>query len=332
MTKEEFSNINEEDIHSGKYVFRDVFEVGRYLQSIGWSVFWYAPPQFVAMDFGENKMINVPMPGNPLYRGQNEYYEPCLPSLYRRPWNIAEKLERFVQVEDFKTILNQNPEVQDMLDAGLTVNYDGLAQHYGIETNIMDLTNSFGVAAFFATSRYDSLSDRYLPIMDIIHKGVIYFYPLGMYGFTDKNTEKVSPIGLDVLPRPGEQRGFGMNMEKDEDFNHTCPIRFFFWHNPKASLECFRRFNGGATLFPYDPMTEKIRTMRKYRIYRRDAVYTVINNMDEFQGMSAEEAEKLLIDKGCFIVNKTPFSYNKTELEYITDRYHKMYSGSFANG
>lgn len=252
MTKEEFSNINEEDIHSGKYVFRDVFEVGRYLQSIGWSVFWYAPPQFVAMDFGENKMINVPMPGNPLYRGQNEYYEPCLPSLYRRPWNIAEKLERLVQIEDFKTI--------------------------------------------------------------------------------DKNTEKVSPIGLDVLPRPGEQRGYGMNMEKDEDFNHTCPIRFFFWHNPKASLECFRRFNGGATLFPYDPMTEKIRTMRKYRIYSRDAVYTVINNMDEFEGMSAEKAEKLLIDKGCFIVDKTPFSYNKKELEYITDRYHKMYSGSFANG
>ena len=29
----------------------------------------------------------------------------------------------------------------------------------------MDMTNSFGVAAFFATSRYDSLSDRYLPIM-----------------------------------------------------------------------------------------------------------------------------------------------------------------------
>ena len=59
MTKEEFSNINEEDIHSGKYVFRDVFEVGRYLQFKGWRVNWYAPPQFVAMDFGENKMIKV---------------------------------------------------------------------------------------------------------------------------------------------------------------------------------------------------------------------------------------------------------------------------------
>lgn len=29
-----------------------------------------------------------------------------------------------------------------------SVNYEGLAQHYGIETAIMDLTNSFGVAAF----------------------------------------------------------------------------------------------------------------------------------------------------------------------------------------
>ncbi len=332
MTTTDFSQINEEDIHSGKYVFRDVFDVGRYLVYKGWNVNWYAAPQFETMEFAETDIKNVPMPASPLYRGQNEYYTPCFPSLYRRSWNTAEELERLVQMEDFKTILNQHPEVLDIQNAGLTVNYEGLAQHYGIETAIMDLTNSFGVAAFFATSRYDCLADRYYPIMDTIHKGVIYFYPLGMYDISFSNKPKITPIGLDVLPRPGEQRGFGMQMGKDEDFNHACPIRFFFWHNPQTSLECFKRFNGGTMLFPYDPIAEKIRIMRKYRIYSRESIHTIINGTNRFQDMTADDAKKLLTEKGCIIVDTTPFTYTPTELDYITQRYHKMYPGSFPNG
>ena len=36
-----------------------------------------------------------------------------------------------------------------MEQAGLVVNYEALAQHYGIATNMMDMTNSPLVAAFF---------------------------------------------------------------------------------------------------------------------------------------------------------------------------------------
>lgn len=250
MTTTDFSQINEEDMHSGKYVFRDVFEVGRYLEYKGWNVIWYAAPQFETMEFANTDIKNVPMPASPLFRGQNEYYAPCFPSLYRRSWNTTEELERLVQMEDFKTILNQHPEVLDIQNVGLTVNYKGLAQHYGIETDIMDLTNSFGVAAFFATSRYDSQADRYYPIMDMIHKGVIYFYPPGMFDVSFSNKPKVTPIGLEVLPRPGEQRGFGMQMEKDEDFNHACPIRFFLLAYPSSIVRMFQKVQWRYNAFP----------------------------------------------------------------------------------
>lgn len=62
MTTTDFSQINEEDIHSGKYVFRDVFDVGRYLVYKGWNVYWYAAPQFETMEFAETDIKNVPMP------------------------------------------------------------------------------------------------------------------------------------------------------------------------------------------------------------------------------------------------------------------------------
>lgn len=41
------------------------------------------------------------MPMSPLWRGENEFHEKCLPSLYRREWSFLEKLERQIQLEDF---------------------------------------------------------------------------------------------------------------------------------------------------------------------------------------------------------------------------------------
>ena len=72
--------------------------------------------------------------------------------------------------------------------------------------------------------------------------------------------------------------------------------------------------------------------MRKYRIYSRYAIHKVINEPNGIQGISTDEAEKLLTEKGCTIVDKTPFTYTQAELDYTTKRYHKKYPGSFPNG
>ena len=152
---------SDEDVNSDGYVFKDVFEVFKYLKSKGWSIGWYAAPHFEVMTLHDNHVVASPTPFQPLYRGQSSYYERCLPSLYRRKWSDLQKLERLVQIEDFKTILNDNPEIKDEIEGGLAVNYIGLAQHYGIETNVIDLTNSFGVAAFLP-----------LPIMIALNKPI----------------------------------------------------------------------------------------------------------------------------------------------------------------
>lgn len=148
MVKFDYSKISSEDINSGKYVFKDVFAVYDYIKSKGWNIGWYAAPQFEIMELDKNNIVASPLPMQPLYRGQNAFFEKCVPSLYRRNWTNLQTLERLVQIEDFKHILQDNPEIQDNIKGGLSINYNGLAQHYGIETNIIDLTNSFGVAAF----------------------------------------------------------------------------------------------------------------------------------------------------------------------------------------
>ena len=311
-------------------VLSDVFAVFKYLQEQGWTgIPYHTPPQFEAMTLYGNRMAAAPMPMSPLWRGENEYHERCLPSLYRRKWSPLQKLERLIQLEDFRLILQVNPEIKEMEEGGLEVNYNGLAQHYGIETNVLDLTNSFLVAAFFATTTYDSLMDVYRPIVQMVSQGVIYFFPSG--GFMNFGQDvPIWPIGMEALRRPGEQRGFGMEMtEQKKDLNQYMDGHLFrFWHNPAASVKIWNETKGGSILFPYDPMTEKVRNIRMYRIYSEDGLRLAFEKCED-TGMSLEDARKALIEAGSTIVDKLSFAYTDKEITYINDLFRKMYPGNF---
>lgn len=313
-------------------ILPDVFAVFKYLQERGWTgISFHTPPQFQAMTLYGNRMAAAPMPMTPLWRGENEFHSRCLPSLFRRKWTVLEKLERQIQLDDFRLILQVNPEIKEMEETGLEVNYNGLAQHYGIETNVLDLTNSFLVAAFFATTTYDPLIDYYQPIVKSDSQGVIYFFPTGGFLNFDIDQEPpIWPIGMEALRRPGEQRGFGMEMtERNKDLNHYSGAHLFkFQHSKEASLEVWRRTMGGGILFPYDPMAEKVRNMRKYRIYSEQALRLAY---EKTKGLNhpLDEARDMLVNVGCTFVDKLPFAYTDKELKYINDLFKKMYPGNF---
>lgn len=306
--------------------FSSVFAVFDYLKTKGWGGFYHTNPCFEVMQLAENQLAACPMPMSPLYRGQSAVYSPCKPSLYRSEWTKEQTLERLIQLYDFKAILQDNPQIKDMEQAGLVVNYEALAQHYGIATNMMDMTNSPLVAAFFATTRYDAVSDSYYPIIHTVSKGVIYFSPTGdMLNFSQKN--RIWPIGQEALRRPGEQRAYVMVMEKYSDFNMA---HFTFWHNPESSLRVWELTQGGQLLFPFDPMAEKVRIMKKYKIYSLDALKMAYELNKDFAN-SFENTRQIMEKSGCTFINHLPFSYTNDEILYITDRYHKMYPGSFGD-
>lgn len=85
----------------------NIFAVFDHLKSKGWTVPWGISRSFEAMQLYDDRYCFVPMPMNPLYRGQSNYYEPSKASLYRRKWSTIEEIERELQIEELKIELEK---------------------------------------------------------------------------------------------------------------------------------------------------------------------------------------------------------------------------------
>lgn len=315
------------------YLFPDINKVFEHLHKSGWSqinTLAYASPMFQVMMIKDNWGAYFPMPDYPLYRGQRYYYDVCKPSLYRRSWTEEQKIERLLQIEDFKHILAENPEVKELKQASLFVNYLGLAQHYGIETEMLDMTNSPLVAAFFATTTYDSNTRMYRPVEDCVSVGCIYFDVLGpmINGANEGENRDIWPVGMEALRRPNEQRGYTIKLNENDNFNTIInhPKCFRFIQNRDWSYKIFAATGGGSVLFPYDPMADKIWAMRKFKIYGLDSLDIVIGN--EQLTVPKVGIQKALETKGCHFLRTTPFLYTKEELNFIENEYKKKFPNS----
>jgi hypothetical protein len=102
---------------------------------------------------------------------QNRVYSRSIPSLLRKLslFQTVDEIELYklisnMRIAEFRSLLLQFEHIKDWeLNYG-TVLFDSIAQHYGIETQWLDVTNDFEVALFFATSYYDSNDNKYKPL------------------------------------------------------------------------------------------------------------------------------------------------------------------------
>lgn len=209
-----------------------------------------------------------------LFRGQGEFHNPCLPTFYRnKEWTNEDVFINRIRIEEFWLMLQQYPHVRYFIDLGLNVDYVGLAQHYGLKTDVLDLTSSLKVALFFAMCDYVKDTDSYKPKLDdsMTYIGYLYAYPFINELIPNNNEQRlrqlrVMPIGLQPFRRPGDQRGFSIHLENGKNF--VAPI-FSFEYTAKESQEIYEQFK---SVLVEDELSKRTKIIANTKSFSIDAI------------------------------------------------------------
>lgn len=229
------------------------------------------------------------------YRGENNIYDTCIPSIYRNNPSDTQILIEKLKVLDFISITKTFPQVLFAEKDGLDVRYEALAQHYGLKTDIIDVTSDICVAAFFATHEYDIGTNRYLPKTS--GYGVLRFRR-GLFLFPDENTEL---IGAQPFLRPTLQHAFGLRMRKEDDLN-TCSGKIVFKQNIfwNQKIEDVFRQND-VNLFPREIIANVADSIR----LSNSVTQLSIDEYCASNGMCVNEIADIVLDAG-HTVRNTP--------------------------
>lgn len=208
-----------------------------------------------------------------LFRGQTEEINPCLPTLHRKSPNPLQIFIERMRFVEFEKLLDSHPLVRFYKSKGFTLSYEGLAQHYGLKTEVMDFTSDIDIALFFAMCPYDSATDDYiLPSESASHKGIIYVLNPYIYDFTllsnnraEIFNETVQPIGLQPFERPAMQKGYGILLPSGKRLNR---VRVFdFEYTMEEAAEYHRKYTEESVLWTKDELITPIKQLSNKTIF-----------------------------------------------------------------
>lgn len=227
------------------------------------------------------------------FRGENQEFPYSIPSLRRKTMGKSEKEEELMRtvgnmrVWQF-TKLIWNINVVPYWEAKISdVNYKALAQHYGFDTNLLDLTNDFRIALFFATCKYIPELDLFRPLTEEEIKGkhkygIIYHAPNWILDFISPggssewlfqhmNDNKDVRYGLDNGDLDGMafQIGYQPFMRCHYQSGYVYPLRYGiplnedrrfekmrFRQSVELSEQVFQMMDGGKKVFPQEGIAE----------------------------------------------------------------------------
>jgi len=216
---------------------------------------------------GPEKAIILPSEIPPvLFRGQTARYPMTYSAMGRDLWpasgpssitglsldGVALLATRLIRRLWFCEALSDHPGSAWFTEQKLQGFEFALAQHYGVPTGYVDLSESFDVSCFFATCRMDAASGEWRPCTEGC--GVMYLLPIDRIPI---RPEVLQPIGLQMLPRPCEQFGWVIVCGIDTDFESLPGLEMFeFAHSEAVSRIFLDQFDQGRSLFPPDSMAD----------------------------------------------------------------------------
>lgn len=275
---------------------------------------------------GEEKCL-IPEVGvlHYLYRGQNEEVVPCLPTIYRGGPNDAQVFLQRMRLVQFHRLLKSHPVVTRFFEKHhFLVNVEGLAQHYGLKTEVLDLTSNLDVALFFATCKYDKDTDTYDYYHDEVeHEGVLYVFdpvrdnePSPSLHFDKYMNGNITPIGLQAFPRPGAQFGYALHIGKG---GSTKSWMYKFTFTSEESKFYYDMFQKGESLWIKDKLIGKTKQIVGQTTFSY-AVFKEAFEKYRPKGYSKTKMKAALVNEKIVLLNKLDdIVFDEKERQEIID-------------
>lgn len=269
------------------------------------------------------------------YRGQNEDFGVCNTTLDR----CKTKEEQFLNICKtiaFEELLQTHPFVKYLYTLPpigknyLSINLTGMAQHYGLHTNYLDITNNFDVACFFATCKYEN--GKYIPYTDTSKLGVLYQVHEHLIPPFNKNNEQIEIeyLGWQPLPRPEQQRASVLKMKKDTNLDDISSIKkYYFKHSISQSQRIWKQFDEGKILFPNDSASELANECLKLNSFTQQQINKAFDRFYSWSNDSLMNKEQILDKLNIEIVENHNLNWNnlvEVKKEYWEERFNQTMS------
>lgn len=285
---------------------------------------------------------------NHYYRGEKQIYKKSQASVYRAMDELKSDLDKAIykmvadmRVGEFAGFLFRMGFVQYWAREVGSVLYEPLAQHYGLETEWLDITSDFNVALFFATCGWDSKKKMWFPLTkketeqnEKTKYGVLFHIPswnasmkLSSEVLTGGQDEyiwnSILPIGIQPFMRCQYQNGYGIHMEKA-----YCPLqediafeKLYFRHNEKLSRDVFDLMEQGKKIYPEEGLNDfqdVIDVIKKATAFSDEAFQYALKKSNYFT--EEESCEKALAESCLFgspiqiIGERHPYSVSRQRI------------------
>ncbi|MBO5353478.1 MAG: FRG domain-containing protein [Lachnospiraceae bacterium] len=292
---------------------------------------------------------------NSYYRGENQIFPKSQPGLYRSLDKLKTEEERRVyrfvselRIAEFGIFLCRLGIVQFWLRNYGSVLFEPLAQHYGLETDWLDITSDFNVALFFAACGWDSDRKCWYPLKkeqternENTKYGALFHIPqwqasmtmcMGVLPQEDESKyhhNVILPIGYQPFMRCQSQHAYGIQMKTPFPLQEDITFeKLRFRHNEKLSREIFERMEGGEKIYPQEGLEEfsdVIEVIKRATEFSLEAFESVLKRSTWFK--MAEEAEKALYEVGIagqpvrIVGERHPFQVSRQRIRAMDRKY-----------
>lgn len=273
-----------------------------------------------------------------VYRGQVQEFDTCMPGLGRLN-NIEDKLVSICRNIAFEDAIRVHPYVsycaqQEFNGHSIHVDYQGLAQHYGFHTNMIDVTSNFDVASFFASCEWSAKKGCYIPVASGAKPGVIYSVIPALFVPGSTQTAKFNFVGWQPLPRPAQQRAGAFILPHGKCFTNLPSVqRMYFRHDETAAEKLLQAFDGGKALFPHDEAAALSYLAKDLVLVTRGQLERAWKMLENWEGryFSKKRRSNVFKASDLKIVKKPPLNWACYNLPAQHDKLHTKLNSELNN-